>query len=183
MFMQRLTSAVVLSFCLSLIFCSVVLAQEGEDIPSPQEAAGVSENAETITPPAAHALSTPEPQVTKEEEPQEKAAEWVWGEVVSVDPQNKQVVIKHLDYESYEEVQMTLKVDEKTQFENIADLSEVKAGDHISVDYQVKDGSHIAEFIVVEKEETPGAPAAESSKEQKPTSVQEEVSPKEETVP
>ena len=163
MFMQRLTSAAVLFFCLSLIFCSVVLAQEGEDIPSPQEAAGGSENAETITtPPAAHALSTPEPEVAQEEKPQEKATEWIWGEVVSVDPQNKQMAIKHLDYESYEEVQVTLKVDEKTQFENVADLSEVKAGDHISVDYQVKDGSHIAEFIVVEREE---------------------ISPEEETVP
>ena len=94
----------------------------------------------------------------------EKKTEWVWGEVVSVDPANKQIVIKHLDYESYEEVQTTLIINEKTLFENVTDLTGIKAGDHITVDYNIEGKNNIADLVVVEK----GEAAPQGSAKEKP---------------
>jgi hypothetical protein len=108
---------------------------------------------------------------------EEKKTEWVWGEVVSVDQANKQIIIKHLDYESYEEVQTTLKVNEKTLFENVTDLSGVKAGDHITVDYIMEGANNIADLIVVEKGET--APEAASGKEKSAEGPQAQGAPAE----
>jgi len=81
-----------------------------------------------------------------------KPAEWVWGEVVSVDTENKQIVLKHLDYDTYEEVQITIKVGDKTLFENVAALGDIKAGNHLTADFKIVAGSNIADLIVVEKE-------------------------------
>lgn len=83
----------------------------------------------------------------------EKKTEWVWGEVVSVDPAAKQIVVKHLDYESYEEVQTVLLINEKTLFENVTDLTGIKAGDHITVDYNIDGKNNTADLVVVEKGE------------------------------
>jgi len=94
----------------------------------------------------------------------EKKTEWVWGEVVSADPTNKQIVIKHLDYESYEEVQTTLIINAKTLFENVTDLSGIKAGDHITVDYNIEGKNNIADLVVVEK----GEAAPETSAKENP---------------
>ena len=105
---------------------------------------------QTVEAPAAAVAATPEVAVEKTPE---KTLEWVWGEVVAVAPQNKEIVIKHLDYETYEEVQMTLKVTDKTAFENASQLSDIRLKDHITVDYYVKDGANVAELIVVEKED------------------------------
>jgi hypothetical protein len=84
---------------------------------------------------------------------EDKAPQWVWGEVVSMDQVNKQIVIKHLDYETYEEVQTTLKADDKTIFENISGLSDIRPKDHITVDYNTLDNVNIAELVVVDKEQ------------------------------
>lgn len=92
----------------------------------------------------------------------EKVAEWVWGEVVSVDEANKQLVIKHLDYETYEEVQTTLSLGDKTLLENAAGLNEVKPGDYVTVDYTKEGSANIAGLIVVEKKESASAPVQEA---------------------
>jgi len=81
----------------------------------------------------------------------EKTTEWVWGEVVSVDKENKELVIKHLDYDTYEEVQTALKLDDKTLLENVTDLGEIQPRDHVTVDYKADKGSNIAGLIVIEK--------------------------------
>lgn len=82
----------------------------------------------------------------------QKTLEWVWGEVVEVAPEKKEIVIKHLDYETYEEVQMKLLVIDKTTFENVSQLSDIRLKDRITVDYYAKDGANICELIVVEKD-------------------------------
>lgn len=90
-----------------------------------------------------------------------KPSEWVWGEVVSVDEAHKQIVIRHLDYETYEEVQMTLVCDDKSLFENVPGLAQVKPGDGVTVDYNVQDGVNIAGLVVVEQKEAgSGVPSA-----------------------
>jgi len=101
---------------------------------------------------AKQALAETTPQVQVMEIKDEEApTEWVWGEVVSTDQEVPSVTIKHLDYNTYEEVKTTLLLTGKTLFENAKNLSEIKAGDRITADYRVQDGKSVAEMIVVDR--------------------------------
>ena len=124
-------------FSISFVFASCLLAQEAEQETAP---AGIVANAENVE------------SVVSAAPAEAKTTEWVWGEVVSVDAENKQIVLKHLDYDTYEEVQTTLKVGDKTLFENVAALGEIKAGNHLTADFKIAAGSNIADLIVVEKD-------------------------------
>ena len=64
-----------------------------------------------------------------------KEVQWLWGEVVLVDVAKKQVIVRYLDYETDNEKEISLSVDGKTAYENIKDISELKAQDIVSVDY------------------------------------------------
>ncbi|QAT16281.1 hypothetical protein BU251_00260 [Candidatus Velamenicoccus archaeovorus] len=109
---------------------------------------------------AVQAIAETAPQAKVMEIKDEEApTEWVWGEVVSTDKEVPSVTIKHLDYNTYEEVKTTLLLTGKTLFENVKDLSEIKAGDRITADYRVQDGKSVAEMIVVDR------PAVEKSKD------------------
>jgi hypothetical protein len=81
-----------------------------------------------------------------------KEVQWLWGEVVLVDAAKKQVIVRYLDYETDNEKEISLSVDGKTAYENIKDISELKAQDIVSVDY-VSDagGNNAAVNISVEK--------------------------------
>lgn len=80
--------------------------------------------------------------------------QWLWGEVVSVDSAQHAFVIKYLDYETDQEKEITIAVDEKTAFENIRSLDEIKPQDTLSVDYiVVAAATHVAKNISVEKPE------------------------------
>ncbi|HQP91227.1 MAG TPA: hypothetical protein PLU24_00960 [Candidatus Omnitrophota bacterium] len=90
---------------------------------------------------------------TETPETNTNSTEWIWGEVVGVNAENREISLKHLDYDTYEEVQITIKLDDKTLLENVIELGEVKPGDHVTVDYKVQDGVNLAGLIVVEKKE------------------------------
>jgi hypothetical protein len=92
---------------------------------------------------------------------QEPETQWVWGEVVTTDPQNKIVCVKYLDYESDQEKQIDISADDKTTYENLNSVDELKPKDTVSIDYISVDGKNIAKNISVEKPETPAAPEAE----------------------
>ncbi len=93
--------------------------------------------------PAQQANNEPEP------EPQ-----WLWGEVVSVDTQKKEILVKYLDYETDNEKEAVIKVDGNTTCENIKDIAEIKPQDTLSADFIVTaDGANIARSISVEKPE------------------------------
>jgi len=100
---------------------------------------------------------------------QEEEYQWVWGEVVSVDAQNKLINIKYLDYESDTEKEMSFVIDDKTNFEGVNSLSDIKVNDTVSIDYIIKDNKNIARTISVEKPEdvtteaTPNLTPAETS--------------------
>ncbi len=101
---------------------------------------------------AKQAIAETTPKATVMEIKDEEApTEWVWGEVVSTDQEVPSVTIKHLDYNTYEEVKTTLLLTTKTLFENVKSLSDIKAGDRITADYRIKDGKSIAEMIVVDR--------------------------------
>ena len=94
----------------------------------------------------------------------EPDVQWLWGEVVSVDTVSKTIVLKYLDYETDAEKQASVGVDEKTSYENIKSLDEIKPKDTLSVDYIVNsEGKNIAQNISVERPEA--APSQEPAKE------------------
>jgi hypothetical protein len=126
------------------------------------------------------ATATPELQATAptQETPD---LQWVWAEVISVSPQNNQLTLKYLDYEADAEKEMVMGVDDKTTYENVKSLSEIKASDAVSVDYITNaEGKNIAKNINVEKpeaaspqaEETTKAPAKEETKTQPATTTE-----------
>lgn len=126
----------VIIFLLLLLFltnpggiCS--LAQESK----PQEASQTTEPDES--------LQTIEPEML-----------WLWGEVVSVDLNTKQMVVKYFDYETDMEKEMSLNIDDKTTFENIKSLDQIKPQDTASIDYVVDaNGQNTARNINIERSE------------------------------
>jgi len=82
---------------------------------------------------------------------EEEEFQWVWGEVISVDNANKSITIKYLDYETDTEKELSLIVDDKTKFEGVNSLAEIKVQDTISIDYIIEAGKNIARNISVEK--------------------------------
>jgi hypothetical protein len=103
-----------------------------------------------------------EPTVTESAVPEVKTesdVEWLWGEVVSVDAAKNEITVKYLDYETDQEKEMTLTADEKTAYENIKSIAEVKPKDTVSIDYTLNpEGKSIAKNISVEKSEGAQSP-------------------------
>ena len=85
----------------------------------------------------------------------EPEMQWVWGEVTNLDAQNKTVTVKYLDYETDQEKELTLVIDDKTTFENVKSFDEIKLKDAVSVDYMAgQEGKNTAKNISVESPET-----------------------------
>ena len=105
------------------------------------------------------AFSQQDSAVTAAATPAVEEVSWVWGEVKSVDPAGASVAVTYMDYQTDEEKDLALNIDSETKYENVAGLSDIKAGDTASIDYVIKDGKNIARNISIEKtEEMPEAP-------------------------
>ena len=87
--------------------------------------------------------------------------QWVWGEVTAVDSPGKTLTLKYLDYETDQEKELLLVVDESTSYENIKSLEDIQPKDNLSVDYTLKDGKNVAKSISLEKPES--SPAENSA--------------------
>jgi hypothetical protein len=80
--------------------------------------------------------------------------QWLWGEASAIDAQNKTLMVKYLDYETDQEKEMLLSIDDKTAFENVKSLEEIKVQDTLSIDYIIgADGKNAARNISVERPE------------------------------
>jgi len=91
--------------------------------------------------------------------PAETETQWLWGEVVSVDLQKNELLVKYLDYETDQEKEVKINVDDKTIYENASSMLEIKPLDTVSIDYIISpDGSNLAGNISLEKLENEGAP-------------------------
>lgn len=99
-----------------------------------------------------------------------KEVQWLWGEVVSSDAFKKQITVKYLDYETDSEKEILLSANDKTSYENIKEISELKAQDIVSVDYVSEaDGNNTVVNISVEKlEDDQNIPENESPEPVKP---------------
>jgi hypothetical protein len=103
------------------------------------------------------------------------SAEWLYGEINSVDISGKSLTLTYLDYDTDIEKQATVLVDDKTIFENVKSLEEIKPQDMVSIDYIVgADSKNLASSISVEKLESAedfnmeGAVPAEPKQQMKP---------------
>ena len=102
------------------------------------------------------------PEVQSQNEPE---MQWVWGEVANIDSQNKAITVKYLDYETDQEKELLLNIDDKTTFENVKTFDEIKVKDAVSVDYMAGQGAKfIAKNISVESPETTKVEGAAAEK-------------------
>jgi len=117
-----------------------------------------------------------EPVIKEDVVPSESAVaneidiQWKWGEVVSVDTANKEIIVTYLDYDTDEEKQIKIATDSNTVFENAQSIADIKTKDIVSVDYIARvDGKNIAQNISVEKpEETITLPSEDIPQESNP---------------
>jgi hypothetical protein len=120
-----------------------------------------------------------EEKVTPEaaEKPTEPETQWIWGEAVSVDALKKMLVVKYLDYETDQEKELTVNVDEKTSYDNVKSIDEIQATDSVSIDYIISpEGKNIATNISVEKPQAIPIPQEETA----PVETEGEAGPPEE---
>jgi hypothetical protein len=124
---MKIKTGVILVITVSLIFISANLIFSQE--------------------PTAQGTLTPETQ-------NEPETQWVWGEVVTLDTQNKAVTLKYLDYETDQEKEINIATDDKTAYDNIKSIDEIKPKDTLSIDYIVSPtGKNIARNISMERPE------------------------------
>lgn len=125
--------------------------------------------------PAQIPVTTPEMQNMVAEEglvsdSKESETQWLYGDVINLDPQNKTILVKTLDYETDQEKEVAIATDEKTTFENIKSLDEIKPNDTVSVDYVVSpDGNNLAKNISLERPDAQPVPQAVEQPESQPT--------------
>lgn len=80
--------------------------------------------------------------------------QWIWGDVVSLGAAAKTILVKYLDYETDIEKEISIILDDKTTYENVKSIEEIKPNDTISVDYIANpDGKNIAKNISIERPE------------------------------
>jgi hypothetical protein len=115
------------------------------------------ENALSVPEALPAATTTPAAETATPTAPQENNdlanTQWVWGEVVSVNTQDKTLSLKYLDYETDQEKEVSIMTDDLTSYDNVSSLRDIQPKDNLSVDYILKDGKNIAKTIGLEKAE------------------------------
>jgi hypothetical protein len=82
----------------------------------------------------------------------EADTQWAWGEVTNLDSQAKTLTLKYFDYETDQEKELVLAVDEKTAYENIKSFDEIKVKDTLSIDYAAgPENKNVAKNISLER--------------------------------
>ncbi len=104
-----------------------------------------------------------------QEAPPEPETQWIWGDVVSADTAAKKILVKYLDYETDTEKEINIEVNDKTTYENVKSIDEIKPMDTLSVDYMINpDGRNIAKNISVEQPEGAQALPEENNSKEEP---------------
>jgi len=142
--------------------------QTKEQVPAQPEAEAVAPvEAATTAAPEAEAVAPVEAATTAapaEGAKTEPEIQWVWGEVVSTNPINNELLVKYVDYDTDSEKEITISSDDKTTYENAKSIDEIKVRDSVSVDYAVSaDGKNLAKNISLEKPEVVSTPEGETS--------------------
>jgi len=145
----------------SLFVYGLVLAQEQAS----QEQAAPEQASQEQAMPQQQAAPEQSMQVTPAQEMStESETQWVWGEVASVDIAAKTIKVKYFDYDSDTEKEITVATDDKTAYENVKSIDEIKPKETLSIDYIIgPEGKVIAKNISVEKTEGVQAPLPEET--------------------
>lgn len=94
----------------------------------------------------------------------EPETQWLWGEVISVDSPKNEILVKYLDYETEQEKEIAVTINEQTTYENVNAISQISPQDTVSIDYVVSiEGKNIAKNISVEKPEAQPIPQPEAA--------------------
>jgi len=140
------------------LFGFVVLMMATAEFTFAEDAAVITENPAAI--PSEPVVITSSQQNLSQKEGD---IQWAWGEVVNLDSEAKQVTLKYFDYETDQEKDLVLVVDEKTAFENIQDFNALKLKDTLSIDYVIgAENKNIAKHINFEKPEASVSVAQEN---------------------
>jgi len=116
----------------------------------------VSAQPEAEAPAKVEATTTAAPAEKAKTEPE---IQWVWGEIISTNPINNELLVKYVDYDTDSEKEITISTDNKTTYENAKSIDEIKVGNSVSVDYAVSvDGKNLALNISLEKPEVVSTP-------------------------
>ncbi|MFZ5800592.1 MAG: hypothetical protein ACOY3D_04335 [Candidatus Omnitrophota bacterium] len=164
----------LLAFGLVVLLGSFVFAEET----APQAAVNAEAAAATVAAPAVTAAPAAEEAAVPVEE-----TRWLWAEVIAVDAANKQFTVKYLSYDSDEEKEMVLGINDATKLENFSALAEMAAGDNVSIDYVMDPaGKALAKSISLQKAKPTAAaptvePPAAKPEEAKPEAAKPAVEP------
>jgi len=134
------------------LITSLTFAQEQaqESVPAKAEEQVLAQPAVEAAAPV-EAVTPAAPAVEAKTEPE---IQWVWGEVVSTNPINNELLVKYVDYDTDSEKEITIGIDDKTTYENAKSIDEIKVRDSVSIDYAVSaDGKNLALNISLEKPE------------------------------
>ncbi|MDP2938556.1 MAG: DUF5666 domain-containing protein [Candidatus Omnitrophota bacterium] len=185
--LHKLYSFVILgTVCIALL----AVYAFSQDVPSVNKetpaSTSISEPTPSSTPSSGNISQMPTPTVSSESTPLKEAkpiteeARWVWAEVISVDTANNQALVKYLDYDTDEEKELTIVIDDNTRFENAEGIKAIAVGDNVGVDYVLNDkGQAVAKSIALEKAEAMPKPATEETIELTPQ--KESIAPQETT--
>lgn len=114
--------------------------------------------------------------------PTEPETQWLWGEIVSLDTQKNEMVVRYPDYETDTEKEITISVNDKTTYENVKSIDEIAPKDTVSIDYVVgTEGKNTAKNISAEKGEKQ-QPAQEGNITKEEAPIQELVTAAEQEV-
>jgi hypothetical protein len=91
---------------------------------------------------------------------------WLWGEVINLSIESNQITVRYLDYDTDNEKEITLTTNEKTSYDNVPSLSNIKPQDTVSVDYYLGPGDkYFAKNISVEKPDELANPPQEETEQ------------------
>jgi hypothetical protein len=164
-------AVLVIGIIISLAIVGVSFAEDAA-VSQPSQAAGLAEVAAvpagTASVPAESAAVVPAQAAAGSASSQ---MQWLWGEAVDVDTDKKQILVRYQDYDTEEEKEMTISVDDQTGFENVRSLNQIQAQDVLSVDYKVAADTMVeetakgvaAESVPLSTSDVPPAQAADAS--------------------
>lgn len=77
--------------------------------------------------------------------------QWLWGEVVSVEPEAGRMLVRFTDYDTSSEREIAVLGDADTKYEGVKSMYEIKPSDTVNIDYIITaDGRNIARDVSVE---------------------------------
>lgn len=97
--------------------------------------------------------------VSAQETSIEPETQELWGEVISVDTQRNELLVKGFDFETDIEKAITINVNNKTTYTNVESLNEIMPQDTVYIDYVIdQDSKNIAKNILHVEEKFENSP-------------------------